>query len=73
MRMHVNSRSTIFIKKSGGQSAPVDMQELRAALDDDAPKSRALLNEVARYSGSLHGTTAFRGGRQTSSKPTFMA
>ena len=65
MRQQVNQRSSFFVRRSGaGPRQPVDANELREAFNDDTPESRALLNSIVRYSGSLRGTRAFWNGRR---------
>lgn len=63
MRQQVSSRSSFFVKRSGTRQN-VDLEELRAASNDDTPESRALLNSIIQYAGSLRSTRAFWGGRR---------
>lgn len=60
MRHSVNTRSSFFIKRPG-QTANrlVNLEDLRAAFNQDTPEARALLNSIIHYSGNLRGTRAF--------------
>jgi hypothetical protein len=70
MRMQVNTRSTFFIRKGGGQSAPVDIQQLRAAFDLSLALCSTRLSAIQEASATQgHFGVAV----ETSSKPTFMA
>ncbi len=58
MRQQVNARSTFYVRRVGHHS-PLDIDQLRAALESDTPEGQALLNSVVRYAGSLRSTRAY--------------
>jgi ATP-dependent DNA helicase PIF1 len=63
-RHQINEKAGFFVKKLRPEDKDISIDDLCRAFLDDTPDSRAILNSVTRYSGSLRGTRPYWNGQR---------